>query len=101
MSSTPEYKTPLAPKTLSGALGLAIIPDQATIKRAYALAEEIMPKDAQYVLSEGSLPHLTLYEEPIPALFKKFQALSSSVLVQSALRVPQYIQSPDTHIQPW
>jgi 2'-5' RNA ligase len=61
MSPTPEYKTPLAPKTLSGALGLVIIPDQATIKRAYALAAEIMPKDAQYVLSEGSLPHLTLY----------------------------------------
>jgi 2'-5' RNA ligase len=61
MSPTPEYKTPVAPKTLSGALGLAIIPDQATIKRAYALAEEIMPKDAQYVLSEGSLPHLILY----------------------------------------
>jgi hypothetical protein len=39
-------------------------------------------------------------EEPTPALFKKFQPLSSSVLVQSAPRVPQYIQSPDTHIQP-
>jgi 2'-5' RNA ligase len=46
---------------LSGALGLVIVPDHATIERAYALAEEIMPKDAEYVLRRGSLPHLTLY----------------------------------------
>lgn len=50
-----------SPRTLSGALGLVVIPDHATIQRAYALAEEIMPRDAEYVLREGSLPHVTLY----------------------------------------
>ncbi len=51
----------VSPTLLSGALGLVIVPDHATIERAYALAEEIMPKDAEYVLRRGSLPHLTLY----------------------------------------
>jgi hypothetical protein len=55
----PSTETPT--ETLSGALGLAIIPDQATIECAYTLARELMPSEADYVLSEGSLPHLTLY----------------------------------------
>ena len=47
--------------SLSGPLGLVVVPDCATIERAYALAEEIMPRDSQYVLGKDSLPHLTLY----------------------------------------
>ena len=46
---------------LSGALGIVIVPDQATIERAYALAAEILPPKAEYVLAAGSIPHLTLY----------------------------------------
>jgi 2'-5' RNA ligase len=77
----------MPPKTLSGALGLAIIPDQATIERAYALAEEVMPRDAQYVISEGSLPHLTLYHgklEGIPESDARYtlRALRDNLLGQ-------------------
>jgi 2'-5' RNA ligase len=65
-----------AATSLSGALGLVLVPDQATIDRAYALAEEIMPKDAQYVLRQGSLPHLTLYHG-------KLVNLAPSVVVET------------------
>lgn len=57
----PHNHSHVSPAVLSGALGLVIVPDHATIERAYALAEEIMPRDAEYVLRRGSLPHLTLY----------------------------------------
>lgn len=61
MNSGPHNDSRRSSTLLSGALGLVIVPDNATIERAYALAEEIMPKDAEYVLRRGSLPHLTLY----------------------------------------
>ncbi len=62
MTDLTPYKLPhRSPALLSGALGLVIIPDHETIERAYALAEKIMPKGAQYVLGPGSLPHITLY----------------------------------------
>lgn len=47
--------------TLSGPLGLVIIPDQQTIDRAFKLAAEILPPGSEYILHPGSLPHLTLY----------------------------------------
>jgi 2'-5' RNA ligase len=73
--------------TLSGALGLVIVPDRATIERAYALAEEIMPKDAQYVLRHGSLPHLTLYhgklaDVPSPEAAETLKELRTTLVGQ-------------------
>lgn len=61
MNPTLPKNCHVPPSLLSGALGLVIVPDQKTIERAYALAGELMPRDAHYVLRSESLPHLTLY----------------------------------------
>ena len=50
---------------LEGALGLVIIPDQGTIDRAYQLAKELLPNDAEYLLDPRSLPHITLYHSSL------------------------------------
>jgi len=55
-------------QVLSGALGVVIIPDQPTVERAYSLASEILPGEAEYVLSPGSIPHLTLYHAKLQGL---------------------------------
>jgi 2'-5' RNA ligase len=71
----------------SGPLGLVIVPDQATIERAYTIAEEIMPKGAHYVLGPGSLPHLTLYhgnlaDVPGPVASETLKGLRSNLVGQ-------------------
>lgn len=72
MNRPPEDRVSLCPQKLSAALGLVIVPDAATIQRAYALAKDTMPRDAQFTLSEGSLPHLTLYHGKLEGLPKNF-----------------------------
>lgn len=47
--------------TLSGALGVVIIPDQATIAESYKLARNILPASSEYILSSRAIPHITLY----------------------------------------
>ncbi len=54
--------------TLSGALGIVIVPDQETVKSAYVLAQEILPTGSEYVLGPGSIPHLTLYHGKLQGL---------------------------------
>ena len=60
---------------LSGALGIVIIPDKGTIEQAYALAADILPPTSEYILTTGSVPHLTLYhgklnEVPVEEAFR-------------------------------
>jgi 2'-5' RNA ligase len=47
--------------SLSGALGLVLIPDPHTIEKSYALASQVLPEGSEYVLGQHSLPHITLY----------------------------------------
>ena len=47
--------------TLSGALGIVIIPDHATILESYKLAGHLLPAGSEYILSPGVIPHITLY----------------------------------------
>ena len=47
--------------TFSGALGIVIIPDQATIAESYKLARNTLPAGSEYILSPGAIPHITLY----------------------------------------
>ena len=72
MNRSSEAKVSLSPQKLSGALGLVIVPDSATIERAYALANEIMPQGAEFTLSHGSIPYLTLYHGKLEGLPKDF-----------------------------
>lgn len=49
-----------AEERISGFVGLVVLPDSATIVKAFALAAALLPPDAPQRLAPGSLPHLTL-----------------------------------------
>lgn len=55
------HQQPKISLSLSGALGVIIVPDRKTIEKAYEIAQQTMPDSSEYVISVGSLPHLTLH----------------------------------------
>lgn len=52
-------------EVVSGAVGFVILPDNDSINIAYDLAAQLMPLDSEFILSPGSLPHLTLYHSKL------------------------------------
>lgn len=50
----------MADDTVSGFVGLVLVPDAATITAAYRLASRLVADGAESVLAGGALPHVTL-----------------------------------------
>jgi hypothetical protein len=64
----PNSATPIIQQlseVISGSVGFVILPDSDSIGIAYDLASQLMPRDAEFILSPGSLPHLTLYHSKL------------------------------------
>lgn len=60
LDNSPAQSQPRQP-TLSGAVGIVLVPDAETQRVSRMLASELLGGHADFVLGNGDLPHLTLY----------------------------------------
>jgi hypothetical protein len=52
----------------TGNYGLIILPDKRTVQKAYEIAHATLPDNAEFILSRGLLPHITLYHANLKSL---------------------------------
>ena len=57
--------TAMTDETISGFVGLVLIPDAPSIDAARALAKALVPPDAEQTVASGDLPHVTVMQCPL------------------------------------